>query len=384
MPVIQPRVRLRRSLKGVSAFAPPSATVDRLTDLPFVRDNPGNLRARCYVPERLSGPAPLVVVLHGCTQDAAVYDHGSGWSTMADRHGFMLLFPEQQRENNSMLCFNWFQSGDTQRGRGEAASIRAMIEQMAKTHAVDRERVFVTGLSAGGAMASVMLAAYPELFAAGAILAGIAYGGADSVGEAFEWMGGRGASDGAALAGHVRRASPHRGPWPRVQVWHGSADSTVVPSNADAIVAQWAQLHGLPPGPSRVDAVDGHPRRAWLGTDGTPLIEEYRIAGMAHGVPLAGGGEDPIGAAGAHMLDVGLSSTARIAEFFGIAASAAAAPAEAVPARAAPVKARQASAAPARTELRPAPRKPAAPRPEPASGVQAVIEKALRAAGLMQ
>ena len=358
MPVITPRLRLRRSTKGLSAFAPPAATTDRLSELEGVRDNPGNLRGRCYVPEGLEGSAPMVVVLHGCTQDAAVYDHGSGWSTLADRHGFILLFPEQRRENNPLLCFNWFSGNDTQRGMGEAASIRAMIEAIKKQHAIDPKRVFVTGLSAGGAMTSVMLATYPEIFAAGAILAGVAYGCADSVSEAFDCMGGRARSDAAELAAHVRRASPHKGPWPRVQVWQGSADHTVVASNADAIVLQWAQLHGLEPKPGRVDEVEGHPRRAWLGPKGEPLIEQYMIAGMAHGVPLAGG-EDAVGAAGAHMLDVGLSSTARIAAFFGIA------PEEQAPAKRVP-------------------RRRKAPAPEPASGPQAVIEKALRAAGLMR
>src|SRR4051812_20208574 len=136
MPAIRPGLRLRASRKGRSAFAPPSALRDRLADLPGVRDNPGNLRARYYAPPGLKGPAPLVVVLHGCTQDAAVYDHGSGWSTLPDRHGFILLFPEQQRSNNPMLCFNWFSGNDTQRGMGEAASIRSMIDAVAKAHEV--------------------------------------------------------------------------------------------------------------------------------------------------------------------------------------------------------------------------------------------------------
>ena len=369
MPVITPRLRLRRPRKGLSGFAPRAAVRDRLSDLTNVRPNPGDLRGRFYVPEGLKGPAPLVVVLHGCTQDAAVYDHGSGWSTLADRHGFALLFPEQRRANNPMLCFNWFQSGDTQRGMGEAASIAAMIGAMRRDHDIDPERVFVTGLSAGGAMTSVMLATYPDLFAAGAILAGVAFGCADSVGEAFECMGGRARSGAKELAAAVRAASPHRGPWPRVQVWQGSADRTVVPGNADAIVLQWAGLHGLGTKPDRTDEVEGHPRSAWLGPKGEPLIEQYTIAGMAHGVPLDGGGEDALGQTGAHMLDVGLSSTQRIAEFFGIA----------------PEGERVAEAAPA--EARAAPRAPR-PRPEarrePASGPQAVIEKALRAAGLMR
>jgi len=367
MPVIRPRLRLRRAGNGARAFAP-SAVQDRLAELGPVRDNPGNLAGRCYVPPGLTGPAPLVVVLHGCTQDAALYDHGSGWSALADRHGFLLLFPEQRRANNPMLCFNWFSVEDSRRGAGEAASIRAMVEAMEQAHEVDPKRIFVTGLSAGGAMASVMLATYPEIFAGGAIIAGVAYGCASDVAEAFDCMAGRARGDMRELGLRVRLASPHKGPWPRIQIWQGSADATVAPRNADAIALQWASLHGLQPKPDREDRVAGYPRRVWLGKDGTPLIEHYAITGMAHGIPLdPGTGEGESGAAGAHMLDVGLSSTDRIAAFFGIAPAAAE--------RAAPRARPSATPAAARTRSR--------ARPEPAGGVQAVIEKALKAAGLM-
>jgi poly(hydroxyalkanoate) depolymerase family esterase len=353
---------------------------DRLTDLDARFDNPGNLRARCYVPAGLDGPAPLVVVLHGCTQTAAVYDQGSGWSTLADRHGFILLFPEQQRANNPMLCFNWFSANDTQRGMGEAASIRAMIEAIGKAHDIDSSRIFVTGLSAGGAMASVMLATYPELFAAGAIIAGVAYGCASGVAEAFNCMGGRASTDAVELGQRVRRASPHKGPWPRVQVWQGTDDRTVVASNADAIVLQWTHLHGLKPRPDRIDMVEGHPRRSWLAADGEPLIEEYMITGMDHGIPLdPGTGEGESGQAGAHMIDVGLSSTDRIAGFFGIAP-------EQEERRKPRAKEEKKTAATAIAVAQPRPRsspKRAPAKPE-ASGVQKVIEDALRAAGLMR
>jgi poly(hydroxyalkanoate) depolymerase family esterase len=302
-------------------------------------------------------------VLHGCTQDAATYDRGSGWSTLAERQGFALLYPEQSRANNPMLCFNWFSGNDSQRGMGEAASIKAMIDAMRKAHDIDTSRIFVTGLSAGGAMASVMLATYPETFAAGAIIAGVAYGCASDVTEAFDCMGGRARSDAAQLGARVRRASPHKGPWPRVQIWQGSADTTVTPGNADAIALQWAFLHGLDPKPDRTDRVHNFPRRAWLGADGRPLIEQYAITGMAHGIPLdPNAGAEGVGEAGAHMLDVGLSSTELIAAFFGIAPQ----PAE-------------------RAVHRPRTRRhaPIADGAAP-SGVQELIEKSLRAAGLMR
>jgi poly(hydroxyalkanoate) depolymerase family esterase len=377
MPVITPRLRLRRSTKGKSAFAPKGAARDRLSDLAGVKENPGNLVARCYVPEGLEAGAPLVVVLHGCTQNAAVYDHGSGWSTLADRHGFALLYPEQQRANNPMLCFNWFERGDTARGRGEPLSIASMVDAMVAQHGVDRSQVFVTGLSAGGAMSSVMLATYPDLFAGGAIIAGVAYGGADSVTDAFEWMAGRGRGDAASLERLVRGASKHKGPWPRVQVWHGGADSTVVPANAEAIAVQWAALHGVGPEPDRTDKVVGFPRRVWLGAGGEPVVEHYAIPGMGHGVPLAASAaEEALGAAGAHMLDVGLSSTQVIADFFGIAGEARPRAAAARPVTDPEAKTDTKRTAPAA--------RPAAAKARPASGPQAVIEKALRAAGLMR
>ena len=336
----------------------------RLSDLEPVAHNPGNLRGRYFVPAGREGPLPLVVVLHGCGQDAETYDHGSGWSTLAEREGFALLFPEQQRANNPMLCFNWFSGNDSQRGMGEAASIKAMVDAMRKARGIDSKRIFVTGLSAGGAMASVMLATYPETFAAGAIIAGIPYGCASDVAEAFDCMGGRARSDAAELGAHVRRASPHKGPWPRVQIWQGSADTTVTPGNADAIALQWASLHGVGPKPDRTDHVDSYPRRIWRGADGTHLIEQYTITGMAHGIPLdTDAGESALGEAGAHMLDVGLSSTDRIAAFFGIAPQPA-----------------------AHTHRPHAPRAAAglATARGSADGVQMLIERGLRAAGLMR
>jgi poly(hydroxyalkanoate) depolymerase family esterase len=144
----------------------------RLSNMIRFGRNPGWLKARTYIPADLPRGAPLVVVLHGCGQSASEYNHGAGWSVLADRHGFALLFPEQQRSNNLYLAFNWFAAGHSRRNRGEARSIREMVEAIVITHGIDRRRIFITGLSAGGAMTSVMLATYPDVFAGGAIIAG--------------------------------------------------------------------------------------------------------------------------------------------------------------------------------------------------------------------
>ncbi len=128
---------------------------------------------------------------------------------------------------------------------GEAESIREMIERVADLHRIDRSRIYVTGLSAGGAMAATMLAIHPEIFAGGAIIAGLPHGVAAGVPQALERMRGQGLPSSAALEELVRKASHHAGPWPRLQVWHGTADAVVVPANGEAIIAQWRPLHGL-------------------------------------------------------------------------------------------------------------------------------------------
>jgi len=290
----------------------------RLRPIEAFGSNPGNLRCHAYVPANLAERAPLVVVLHGCTQSAGGYDHGSGWSQMADRHGFALLFPEQQRQNNPNLCFNWFSPEDSRRDCGEALSIRQMIKAFEGDYPIDADRVYVTGLSAGGAMASVMLAAYPEVFAGGAIIAGLAYGCAASVPQAFDRMRGHGIPAAHKLAALVRGASRHQGRWPSISVWQGSADATVSPLNADAIVGQWAPLHGVGTRPDFIETVDGHQRRVWRDADGRDVIEAYSIAGMAHGTPLATSGVEGCGSSGAYMLEAGISSTGRICQFWGL------------------------------------------------------------------
>ena len=291
---------------------------DRLADLTGFGSNPGQLRARTYTPENLNAGAPLVVVLHGCTQTAAGYDHGSGWSSLADRCGFALLFPEQQRSNNANLCFNWFMPGDSRRDLGEPLSIRQMIGTFARSQRSDPRRTFVTGLSAGGAMAAIMLATYPELFAGGAIIAGLPYGCATTVPDAFDRMKGSGLAEGDS---RMRDATDHPGPWPIVSVWHGTSDQTVHPANSEAIVRQWRVVHGLGEAPSHTELVDDYPRRVWCDPNGRALVEMYSITGMGHGTPLATSGSDGCGASGPHMLEANISSTRRIAEFWGLTGS---------------------------------------------------------------
>jgi len=281
--------------------------------------NPGDLRMFSFVPAHFQEPRALVVVLHGCGQTAAGYDLGAGWSTLAKRYGFALLMPEQQASNNGQTCFNWFNPEDTTRERGEACSIRQMIAQMAGEHKISAQRIFVTGLSAGGAMTSVMLATYPEVFAAGAVIAGLPFGVATNVREALNGMYQTPSRPASELGDLVRNASDHRGPWPKLSVWHGSADRTVNPANANEILKQWLDVHQLPAAPMSEANVDGYPRQVWWNADGETIVESYTITNMAHGTPLGiADNDERYGAQGAFLIEAGISSSYHIANFFGL------------------------------------------------------------------
>jgi poly(hydroxyalkanoate) depolymerase family esterase len=281
--------------------------------------NPGALRLFAYRPRHLRAGAPLVVMLHGCRQDARSYDHGAGWSVLADRLGFALVAPEQTLANNVRHCFNWFLPEHNRRGAGEAASIREMIAWALKNYDSDPARIFITGLSAGGAMSAVMLAAYPELFAAGAVIAGLPYGAANSVQQAIAAMQYAPGKSAKAWGDAVRQASGWKGPWPRVTLWQGDNDETVNPANLEALVAQWVNLHE--PLQEHDELGPGLRHRLWRDGRGAAMVEAFTIAGLGHGTPIhATGGRGRGEHAGPFILEAGISSSAASAQFFGLGA----------------------------------------------------------------
>jgi poly(hydroxyalkanoate) depolymerase family esterase len=308
-------------LRKPSASSPPrrAARRSRFVETRDFGANPGGLRMLSFRPANLAKGAALVVVLHGCTQQAEAYAHDSGWTAMAERCGFALLAPEQTAANNLNRCFNWFLPEDTARGAGEAASIAEMVAARLRDGDIDPKRVFVTGLSAGGAMTAVMLATYPELFAGGAIIAGLPFGVAGSVQDGMRVMrqpDGRSARELGAL---VRRAAPESDAHPRLSIWHGDADHVVKPINADQIASQWASAYGLAHAPTEHQVLPGRDRSTWRSSEsGEVMIETNLIHGMGHGTPLATKGDGAIGAAAPFMLDVGVSSTRDIAAFWGL------------------------------------------------------------------
>lgn len=298
---------------AVAPVATAQAAAGTLTQVTGFGSNPGNLTMHAYVPEGLPPDAPLVVALHGCTQGAQDYHAGSGWSELADEHGFVVVYPQTGAGNNANSCFNWFEPGDTSRGTGEALSIRQMAGHAVSSYGLDADRVHVTGLSAGGAMSAAMLAAYPDVFAGGSIVAGVPYRCATSMSEAFGCMSSPPDRTPAAWGDLVRDAHEYGGERPRVSIWHGTSDTTVSPDAARESRDQFTDVAGVGQDPTRTESLPGGTTMSEYG-DGA--VRTYLVEGMGHGTPVDPGAG--CGQAGAYFLDT-ICSAQRDAEFFGIA-----------------------------------------------------------------
>ena len=296
--------------------------------------NPGNLRMFSYVPAAKPS-APLIVVLHGCKQRAATFARDAGWLELADRSEATLLLPEQKGlpsyfydnyifswvtamfgANNQNACFNWFESEDIRRDSGEALSIRQMIDAMVKRHSIDPSRVYIVGLSAGGAMAAVMLATYPEVFAGGAIVAGVPYGCADTVLKALQCMNpgiDLSANDWRARA---RNANKGETSVPPVSIWHGTVDTRVLPRNQQELVDQWTALHGIPL--TSVHSERSGPIERKVYSDGTTLrrVESVSVDRLGHAFPIDG--TSGCGQPGDFVVSAGVCAATEIASFWGL------------------------------------------------------------------
>ncbi|MET7617530.1 PHB depolymerase family esterase [Streptomyces sp. NPDC005408] len=283
--------------------------------------NPGALNMYVYRPAGLPAHPAVVVALHGCTQSAQVYADNSGLTTFADRHGFLLVFAETTSANNANSCFNWFQTTDNRRGQGEAASISQMVAHAQSAYGADAARTYVTGLSAGGGMTAVMLAAYPDVFEAGAVVAGLPYDCTKDTG-AFTCMNPGVDRTPAVWAQRVRDAYPsYSGPWPRVAVWHGDNDPTVVPRNADELRDQWTAVHGVDQSPDRTSTIGPNQtrREQYLAADGTVVVELDRVPAIGHGTPVdPGSGPQQCGQTGTANFIDSICSGYWITEFFGL------------------------------------------------------------------
>ena len=271
--------------KAPDAPPPPPAPSRAFRDGRFA-NAAGERPYKLYVPD-LVGPAPaLVVMLHGCTQFPDDFAAGTRMNEVAESRGFLVLYPGQVAQANAQKCWNWFNAAEQQRGRGEPSIVAEMTRSIVAEHGIAPARVFVAGLSAGGAAAAVLGAVYPDLYAAIGVHSGLACGAARDVNSAFAAM-----RQGTA-GGRVGRPVP-------AIVFHGDRDATVHPDNASAVAAQFAEA-GLHRRVERGQVPGGHAWTRVVQRDrtGRTLLEQWTVHGAGHawsGGSKAGSYTDPLG-----------------------------------------------------------------------------------------
>jgi poly(hydroxyalkanoate) depolymerase family esterase len=231
---------------------------------------------KLFVPSRAREPAPLVVMLHGCTQTPEDFAAGTGMNALAERDGVYVVYPGQSRRANGQRCWNWFEPGDQGREAGESAIIAGLTRAIIAEHPIDPARIYIAGLSAGGAAAANVARAYPDLYAAVGIHSGLAAGCARDLTSALMAM--RSGAAGSEVSGPAR-AEGVRVP---TIVFHGDEDGTVSARNADLVLAQ-AGAAGLDAAHEHV-ASDGHPytRTRYRDRSGRVLVEDWRVRGAGH------------------------------------------------------------------------------------------------------
>ena len=265
------------SVAGVGTFTSGSHTHAALTR-----------RYKLYVSTQSTGqPRPLVVMLHGCTQNPDDFAVGTGMNERAREQGFCVLYPEQSQDANPQRCWNWFKHNHQRRGSGEPALIASLTQAIMKEHDIDPRRVYIAGLSAGGAMAAIVADAYPDIFAAVGVHSGLPNGAASNVAEALALMNsGQSGHNGNIRNGKVSTQppqSPHR-LVPTI-VFHGDQDRTVHPRNGEQVIAS-ALGSAAAASPRVAQGVSAHGRRytnsTHHGDTGKVLAEHWLVHGAGH------------------------------------------------------------------------------------------------------
>lgn len=235
----------------------------------------GSRTFRTYTPASATdGATGVIVMLHGCTQTPEDFAAGTGMNTLAEQHGFIVVYPAQSRGHNAQSCWNWFSRGDQRRGKGEPAILAGLTTHICTKHGIGRDQTFVAGLSAGAAMAVILGETYGDVFSAVGAHSGLPVGAAKDVPSAF-----------AAMAGNSLESPPHLGASVRTIVFHGTADSTVHPSNGEAI-ARRALGGNVSQSIETADQgeTDGRSFKRATSSDlnGVQIVEHWTIEGQGH------------------------------------------------------------------------------------------------------
>jgi len=238
---------------------------------------------KLYIPTIYAGqPLPLVVMLHGCTQTPDDFAIGTRMNVLAEEHQYLVLYPEQTHAANQSRCWNWFKRGDQRRDQGEPAVLAGMTREVMNRYRIDPRKVYVAGLSAGGAMAAVMGTAYPELYAAVGVHSGLACGSAHDLPSALAAMRGIPAS----MAGRNSDSAPLAPATPTI-VFHGDRDKTVHPRNGEQLVSQSVEHHGASSADAsteRGQVPGGHAYTRTVHRDSTRrvVLEHWLVHGAGH------------------------------------------------------------------------------------------------------
>jgi len=229
-----------------------------------------------------AGAAPLVVALHGCTQTASDFAAGTRFDSVAESAGAYVVYPEQGLPQNPNRCWNWFSHQNQHRSAGEPAAILALVADLLERYPIDPERVFVAGLSAGGAMAAILAEQAPDVFAAVGIMSGVRlHASRDLLGARAAMLGDAGAANIAPLLAHDRSTY---GGYERMRatVWTGAQDRTVDPSNTAALAEQFLELFSIPGAVAERETLADSDVARWRDAAGRVRVETWSIRTMGH------------------------------------------------------------------------------------------------------